>query len=525
MTERARTPTTLIDLDDVFVLYPILDRQVAALRGLSLGVDAGERVVIAGPSGSGKSTLVSLVTGRVRPSAGTAVVLEHDLTNASARAVMALQRTGVGVITQQMSGNLATELTGIQNAAMQSRMSGRSRRESHRLAAEMLDRLGVGHLAVRPLGTISAGEAQRVALAAALAHRPRVIVADEPTGALDVESANVVFDLLAELSDELDAALLVVSHDPGAGRIGHRVLEIRDGRLGAEQLAGDPTRRLVVDNRGWVRLPESARLRTGIADRAILDEDADEPYTPRPSPSTTRGELVPEDERRRVLGLRSPGNAGTTDLRAATRRDAPVTDDAEAIAIDRVSRSIGSTRILAPTTLVIRRGELVVVSGRSGSGKTTLLGLLGGFAQPDEGTIERAEGLVIAVGTSTPGFAESMSVRENIVLACTVRGLTVDAVLDGTIDAALDAVGMLELASRPVLTLSGGERQRASIVRALAGGAGLILLDEPTSQLDQGLARRVAGYLRASARNGHAIVCASHEPELIAAADRVHSLS
>ncbi|MCU1392192.1 MAG: transporter related [Ilumatobacteraceae bacterium] len=499
----------MIDLDDVFVLYPVLDRQVAALRGLSLRVAAGERVVIAGPSGSGKSTLVSLVTGRVRPSAGTAIVLDHDLTNASGRAILALQRTGVGVITQQMSTNLVPELTGIENAAMQSRLAGTSRLEARRLAADMLERLGVGHLAERRLGTISAGEAQRVALAAALAHRPRVIVADEPTGALDTHNANIVFDLLAELSDELGAALLVVSHDPGAGRIGHRVLEIRDGRLGTEVLAADGVSRLVVDNRGWVRLPEPDRLRAGIADRAIVGAGVPDAV------ATVTAALV----------LHAPDDQPTATVESSEPMATEPTAGDELITLHDVSRSIGEVRILAPTDLAVHERELLIVSGRSGSGKTTLLGLLAGFGLPTAGTIDRRDGLHVAVGTSTPGFAETMTVRQNIELACSVRGAVVDAALTAGIEAALEAVGLLELADRPVATLSGGERQRASIVRAVSSGAALVLLDEPTSQLDQGLARRVSAFLLAHARSGHAIVCASHEPELIAAADRVHSLT
>ena len=495
----------MIVLDDVFVLHPVLDRQVAALRGLSLTVDAGERVVISGPSGSGKSTLVQLVTGYVRPSAGSAMVLDHDLANASARALMALQRGGLGIITQQMVTNLAPELTGVGNVALQSRLSGRSRADAHADAVAMLERLDVGHLADRPLSTISAGEAQRVALAAALAHRPRVIVADEPTGALDDTNAAMVFDLLAELSTELHAALLVVSHDPAAGRIGQRVLEIRDGRLGTELIAGETERRLVVDLRGWLRLPEPERVRTGIVERAVLRRDSDD----------TIGLAAPTDQAAVAverLTPSSPAAPGTYH-----ERDVAVLEGA--------SRSIGSIRLLAPTTLRVRAGEVLVVSGRSGSGKTTLLGLIGGFAEPSEGTVERAAGTKVAVGTATPGFAETLTVRQNIELACAVRGNEIDETLRASIDERLQAVGLAELADRPVCTLSGGERQRVSIVRALAGGADLVLLDEPTSQLDQGLARRVARFLVEHARAGHAVVCASHEPELIVAADRVHSLS
>ncbi|HEY4334050.1 MAG TPA: ATP-binding cassette domain-containing protein, partial [Ilumatobacteraceae bacterium] len=156
--------------------------------------------------------------------------------------------------------------------------------------------------------------------------------------------------------------------------------------------------------------------------------------------------------------------------------------------------------------------------------KTTLLGLIAGLAQPTTGTIVRSDDSSVAIGTATPGFAETLSVRRNVELACTVRGRAMDAEQTAAIDAALTAVSMIGLAARPVATLSGGERQRAAIVRAVASGAPLVLLDEPTSQLDQGLARQVARFLGDEARRGRAIVCASHEPELLATADRVHSL-
>lgn len=501
----------MIELDDVFVLYPCLDRQVAALRGLTLSVAAGERVVIAGPSGSGKSTLVRLITGQVRPSAGIATVLDHDLVTASPQAVLALQRSGVGVITQHMTANLADELSVLDNVAMQSRLSGSARATARASALEMLARLGVDSLAMRRLSTISAGEAQRVAIAAALAHRPRVIVADEPTGALDLANANAVFDLLAELSTELDAALLVVSHDTGAARIGHRVLEIRDGRLGSEAIHGSPQPRLVVDDRGWVRLPDVARTHAGITNRAIVDSPADA--------------LAPHDAT--AIVLQAPAGEASRHI-AEPIAQAAASHEIQTIitAVDvSVALADRTTVILAPTSVQVNTGELLLITGRSGSGKTTLLSLLAGFAEPSLGHLQRDPLTRVAVGTASLGFAESMSIRHNVELACTVRGQRVDPALHDAVSALLHDLGIDELADRPVATLSGGERQRASIARSLASDADLIVLDEPTSQLDQAHAHQVARVLLAHARRGRAIVCASHEPELIAAADRVHPLA
>lgn len=501
----------MIELDDVFVLYPCLDRQVAALRGLTLTVAPSERVVITGPSGSGKSTLVRLITGQVRPSAGRATVLDHDLAIASPKAILALQRSGVGVITQQMTANLAVELSVLHNVALQSRLAGVSNESAQQLASAMLDRLALAHLAHRPLRTISAGESQRVAIAAALAHRPRVIVADEPTGALDLNNANIVFDLLAELSAELGAALLVVSHDPGAARIGQRVLDIRDGRLGSEALSNSDATRLVVDERGWVRLPEIERVRAGISTRAVID------FTAHSDPS--------RDTR---IVLHAPTQSPPAVEMPFVSTNADPADRSlilsDIVTVAHAGFSIGKTTILAPTSLTVRRGELMIVAGRSGSGKTTLLSLIAGFRAPSTGSIERRPGERIAVAATSLGFAETMSVRHNVELACAVRGQRSSEALDARITGLLHDLDIGDLADRPINSLSGGERQRASIARALASEATLVVLDEPTSQLDQGFAHLVARLLREQARSGRAILCASHEPELIAMADHVHTL-
>ena len=118
-----------------------------------------------------------------------------------------------------------------------------------------------------------------------------------------------------------------------------------------------------------------------------------------------------------------------------------------------------------------------------------------------------------------------MSVRHNVELACAVRHQRLDATLVERIAGLLHSLDIADLSERPVNSLSGGERQRVSIARALASDASVVLLDEPTSQLDQGFAHLVARMLLDETRTGRAIVCASHEPELIDTADRVHSLA
>ncbi len=482
----------MIELDDVFVLYRGAEHDVVALRGLSLKVAAGERVVVNGPSGSGKSTLIRVVTADVLPGAGRAVVLGRDLGQLGAAASRLLRRERIGIITQGSGRDLAPELTCVENVALQARLAGVPTATALIDAHAALKRCRVGHLADRWPGSLSGGEAQRVGVAAALASKPGVIVADEPTGELDRVNADIVYDLLAEQAAESGAGLLLVTHDVKANRIADRVVTIRDGRVSSELI--DHTSRLIVDERGWVRLPEVDRHIAGITDRA-----------------TTR----PLSDGLVLSGTAPVERAVLEDQQCATSAAA----GAVLISARDVTMVIDGVTVLAPTSLTVSTGQLTVLSGPSGSGKTTLLGLLGGLGEPSEGLIEHLAAHTTSICSSLAGFAEQVSVAQNLQLARQVRALPHSDVLW-----ALTELGIERLADRPVGMLSGGERQRVGIARALVTDAEVILLDEPTSQLDEASAVRVASILQRLAQDGRAIVCTSHDPALVAVADRLVSL-
>ncbi len=481
----------MIELDDVFVLYRGAEHDVVALRGLSLKVAAGERVVVNGPSGSGKSTLIKVVTADVLPGAGRAVVLGRDLGQLGAAASRLLRRERIGIITQGSGRDLAPELTCVENVALQARLAGVPTAIALADAGEALERCRVAHLADRWPASLSGGEAQRVGVAAALASKPGVIVADEPTGELDRVNADIVYDLLAEQAAESGAGLLLVTHDVKANRIADRVVTIRDGRVSSELI--DHTSRLIVDERGWVRLPENDRHVAGITDRATTRSLSDGLVLSGTAPIAM---AVVEDQQGATTAARTV---------LVSARD--------------VSTVVDGVTVLAQTTVAISTGQLTVLSGPSGSGKTTLLGLLGGLGEPSEGVIEHAAAHTTSIGSSLAGFAEQVSVAQNLQLARQVRGLPYADVLW-----ALTELGIERLADRPVGMLSGGERQRVGIARALITDADVVLLDEPTSQLDEASAARVASTLQRLAQEGRAIVCASHDPALVAVADKRVSL-
>jgi ABC-type lipoprotein export system ATPase subunit len=487
----------MIEIRDLFVLYRGAEHDVVALRGLSLTVDAGERVVVNGPSGSGKSTLIKVVTAEVTPGAGRAVVLGHDVGQMGAAAARVLRRERIGIITQGSGRDLAPELTCLQNVAMQARLAGASAESARSAAHKTLGKFDVAHLAERYPATLSGGEAQRVGVAAALASGPGLIVADEPTGELDRANADIVYDLLAAHAAASGAGLLVVTHDVRANRIADRVITIRDGRVSSELVGAES--RLIVDQQGWVRLPEADRHRAGITGRATVGSNADGVIL-----TGNAAELPPAP---------TESSAPAAAWAAAESRSVVVT------ATD-VSFSIGATTILASTSFTIRRGALTVLAGPSGSGKTTLLGLLGQLGDPTAGRLDFGSSVpTTSICSSLAGFAEQASPQQNLVLARSVRGLpTADVVW------ALRELGMEHLADRPMSTLSGGERQRVGVARALVTEAELVLLDEPTSQLDEANAAQLAAVLQRLTVEGRTIVCTSHDPAIVSVADVVVSL-
>lgn len=482
----------MIDLDDVFVLYRSAGHDVVALRGLSLQVATGERVVVRGPSGSGKSTLLKVVIGEVVPSAGTAVVMGVDIGQLGASAAKELRRERLGIISQGSGRDLIAELTCLDNVALQARLSGRNRADAGDEALAALAAFGVEHLADRWPASLSGGEAQRVGVAAAVAARPGLVVADEPTGELDRDNADAIYDLLAAHAARSGASLFIVTHDAAANRIADRVITLRDGRLSSETTTSGT--QLIVDRRGWVRLPEAERGQAGIIDRVV--------------PRVASEGLV-------LSGQGAPPVAAPITAPVADAQDV----GAAWLTADDVSYTVPGARVLEPVSVTVRAGEFLVLAGPSGCGKTTLLAILAGLLPSATGRVERFGEPRLAVYSGVAGFAEAMTVRENLDLAQRVRDTTTSDVLPTVRQLGIDG-----LIDRPVSMLSGGERQRAAVARALVTDADVVLLDEPTSQLDQASATAVADLLQLRARAGKAIVCTSHDPDILARADRVVSL-
>ncbi len=495
----------IVETRELFAVYPSPTGGIAALRGLTLAVDEGETCVVLGPSGSGKTTLMRMLAGLERPSAGSIVVDGLDLAHASAGQLARHRSRTLGYADQHYWRALAGELTAEELVGVPLGLLAVDARARRARARELLERVGLLDRATARPGELSGGEQQRIALCAALAHRPRVLIADEPTGELDAATAEDVYELLEELVTEQGATAVVVSHDPASTRIADRVVHLRDGRVSEEQRDGEET--VVVGAGGWLRVPEDVLAASGIVKRArvVLRNGVVELH-PAAGGETARPVAAPS-----IAGSRG----GILEARG-------------------VSRRYGTEVALSSLDAIFRPGELAVVTGPSGSGKSTLLTLLAGLDLPDEGVVvlddvevsalsreARAElrRRRIAVVLQSPRLSDFQTALENVELGLSLRG-------DGGAEArthateALAAVGLAEHAERRVGVLSAGQRERVALARAFAGRPAVVLADEPTARLDATTTLAVGDLLATLARATRTtVVCATHDPLLIGLAD------
>jgi ABC-type lipoprotein export system ATPase subunit len=217
----------VVEATGLYHIYKERDVETVALRGAELSLERGTWTSVIGPSGSGKSTLLHVLAGLLAPSAGTVRLDGVDLGRLSPDERARQRRRGVGVVLQRDNLHPLLDVAG--NVALPLRLDRRPRREVRQRVAELLDEVGLADKRRLRHGQLSGGEAQRAALAVALAPRPKVVLADEPTGELDEQTAETVLDLLDRLRAEHGAAILTVTHNPTVTARADRRLRMRDG--------------------------------------------------------------------------------------------------------------------------------------------------------------------------------------------------------------------------------------------------------------------------------------------------------
>jgi putative ABC transport system ATP-binding protein len=217
----------IISVHGLHMHYTLGASRIDVLREVDLHIPAGQSVAVAGPSGSGKSSLLLLLAGLERPGAGRIVVAGADLATLDRDALADLRRDHIGIVFQ--SFHLLPSLNALDNVALPLQIAGAA--DALPRARALLQRVGLGARLDHYPRQLSGGEQQRVAIARALVHRPRVLLADEPTGNLDDHTGAMVRDLLFELHVDSGATLVLVTHDPAFAERCDRVLQLHDGRL------------------------------------------------------------------------------------------------------------------------------------------------------------------------------------------------------------------------------------------------------------------------------------------------------
>jgi ABC-type lipoprotein export system ATPase subunit len=479
--ERTTAEEPAITARGLVRIYPVETVNVPALRGLDLTVLAGEVVGVVGPSGSGKSTLLGILAGLDRPSAGSLTVFGTRLERAGEEELGRYRTETVGVVEQHYWRAISPYLTARRMIELPLALRGWPAVARGRRSEELLGRIGLADRGDAHPAELSGGEQQRVAFAAALACRPRIILADEPTGELDERTASELLTLLRELVRAEGATAIVVTHDAMVESSADRIVYLHDGRNIGMRVGRDGPVSTTIDASGWTA-----------------------PAVPEPPPPVGR--------------MTAPASR------------------AVAVELEGISRRYGHGphAVLAIDGLSVRfaSGGLHVVTGPSGSGKSTLLRLVTGLDRPTAGvvrtlgadlaTLDRTALAELRAGriatmSQAPRLVPFLSVVENVELGLAVRRRGSGAERRARALAALGQVGLTELAEILPDVLSGGERARVALARSLAADPELLVLDEPTSALHRASAAAVIELLTHH-DPAMTVVVATHDRDLNAAA-------
>jgi energy-coupling factor transport system ATP-binding protein len=451
-----------------------------ALDGVDLGVQPGEILLVVGDSGSGKSTLLRATNGLVPHSTGGRFSGDVVAFGRSTRTHKPRELADVvGFVHQDPEAQFVVDRVEADVAFVLENL-GLPDETMRRRVEEVLDALGIAHLRDRNPATLSGGERQRAAIAGALAAAPDALVLDEPTSQLDPQGAEDVFGAIGRLNADLGTTVLLAEHRLERGApLADRAVVVHGGRIATPP--GDPG--LVLAD--YPGAPSVTRL------GRLLGWDP-APLTVRAARAhALRMEHRPEPGVDLPAGAPAPGEP----LLVATGLG---------VALDR-------RPVLDGIDLTVHRGEVVSLLGRNGSGKTTLLRALAGLLAPDAGRID-----------PRPAVAYVPQDPNTLLFAPTVRAEVAETLrLLGRPDPALvehwlERLGIEDLADRHPRSLSGGQRQRVAIAAVAVGGADLLLLDEPTRGMDASSRHALEAAIAQHAREGGAVVLATHDVELAA---------
>ena len=289
MMDSVAENSCIVRCDGLVKLYKTSEVEVMALQGLELEIERGELIAIIGKSGSGKSTLLNMIGALDTPSAGKVYIDGIDLGQASTKELEEIRRNKLGFVWQKSSQNLYDYMTAVENVESQLYYDKMSKKERRERALNLLEEVGLLDKANSFPREMSGGEQQRVAIAAALIRNPDILLADEPTGAVDSKTSDMIQNLFRKLNRDRGITVIIVTHDINLAKKVNRVVMISDGRVTTEKIMKEKYREKILDSE-----------ETGF-DLVGLNEESHEEY----SVVDKTGRLKLSDEIREQTGLTS----------------------------------------------------------------------------------------------------------------------------------------------------------------------------------------------------------------------------
>ena len=511
-TDTAADAACVAAITDLHVTFRRNGRDVHALRGVSLDIATGEILGLVGESGSGKSVLGFTMLGLLPQArvSGSVKVADTDMVTGDAKTLRKVRRLDLGAVFQDPMTSL--------NPTMRIGKQVAEAAGSDEEALKLLTAVGIPDPKRRFRAyphELSGGLRQRVMIAIAIAGNPELIIADEPTTALDVTVQAQVLRLLLRLRDEIGCSIVFITHDLGvAAQISDRIAVLYAGRIAeigpTADVLNQPAHpythgllrsRLTLDTArhrklaalaGSVPSPVTPLPGCAFAPRCVLATLACEATPPDPTtiaPGRVSACIVPFETVSTELGSRL--TTTTEDIEPET---APAeSSEPRAVVLKDGVKAFGKLQALRGISLTVADGESVALVGESGSGKSTLLRVIAGLEKPTSGTIELAGGqrpqMVFqdAGASLTPWLSVGELISERLRRNGMSRSQRQDAVAE-----VLERVGLpLDIAKARAGQLSGGQRQRVSLARATVVPPSVLLCDEPTSALDVSLAASV----------------------------------
>ncbi len=512
---------------DLIKIYedPVTEYNVAALRGLDIDVGEGELVSIIGPSGSGKTTLINIISGKDTPNGGLLLIDGLRIDKLTEKERRSFRYENIGLVNQFASQNLFSHLSVRDNLIMPMKMMYKSRKRIREDLEELLDLFNLKHIENNKATRISGGESMRLSLAAAMARKPRFILADEPTGTLDSQNTYDVIDILKDVNKNMGTTILIVTHDVRYRNVFDKSLSIRDGRLVG---IGDETdkkqldflkdsselNKAYVDSSGFIKIPE--KIKTSIAMEDVAEFDI---HPSKKLAILWNPKLILKEEI--VDILQKPAGEWIEEKKEDlmfediedifSRVFKPEKGAPPVIKIKGLTRSYEIYRkkypVIKGIDLEINKGDFIFISGPSGVGKTTLLNLIAGLLRPDEGKITiknfsysnkndteisdfRLEN--IAYITQYHSLFEPLPLKENLQIPYLFLKKPYDQNFGDDVS---KRCHIYHKRDQYPNELSAGEKQRATLSLALARRTPILLADEPTANLDSELARTLMNVL------------------------------